>query len=308
VAARCWKQSSAWDNSAHVVGADTHVGGVGGAIGGQGNSVGGSLVEGGGGNNMVVGSAVDRRGGNSVVDSIVVDSRGGNSMVDSSVVDSRGGNSMLDSSIVDSRTGNSIFVGKGEGVVDRESISLSLPLDDVLDWSILGNVLRSIETVGDSSVLAWVVVIGHSVTGNLWLGIDHLVDSSSVVGDSWGDNSLVGNSWGGNRLVGESWLGNSLVDSWGGNRIVCNCWGCNSLVGNSWVGNSVAVDAGESVVGVESAEEGRVGAAEDKSRVGFRLGTGAGGQSENYEHLHAADVDAVDYPEGLPSAEEGRVL
>jgi len=300
VAARCWKQSSAWDNSAHVVGADTHVGGVGGAIGGQGNSVGGSLVEGGGGNNMVVGSAVDRRGGNSVVDSIVVDSRGGNSMVDSSVVDSRGGNSMLDSSIVDSRAGNSIFVGKGEGVVDRESLSLclsfSLPLDNVLDWAILCNVARSIDTIGDSGVLVGVVVVGHGVAGDLGLGIDHRVDSSSVVGDSWGGNSLV-----------DSWVGNSMAVG-GGEGVVGQSWIGNSIVGNSWVGNSVAVDAGESVVGVESAEEGRVGAAEDKSRVGFRLGTGAGGQSENYEHLHAADVDAVDYPEGLPSAEEGRVL
>merc|ERR1719318_443121 len=147
---------------------------------------------------------------------------------------------------------DSSVVGEGEVVVDRESISLSLsfPLDNVLDRSILGNVAGSIDTVGDSCVVGWAVVVGHSVAGNLGLGIDQRVDS----------------------------------------------WGCSSLVGNSWGCNSVVVEAGESVVGVESAEEGRVGAAEDKSRVGFRLGTGAGGQSENYEHLHAADVDAVDYP------------
>merc|ERR1719318_1360390 len=174
---------------------------------------------------------------------------------------------------------DSSVVGEGEVVVDRESISLSLsfPLDNVLDRSILGNVAGSIGTVGDSCVVGWAVVVGHSVAGNLGLGIDQRVESSSVVGDSWGDSSLVGNRWGSNSLV---------CNSWG-----CNSWGCNSLVGNS-----VVVEAGESVVGVESTEEGRVGAAEDKSRVGFRLCTGAGGQSENYEHLHAADVDAVDYP------------
>jgi len=169
---------------------------------------------------------------------------------------------------------DSSVVGEGEVVVDRESISislsLSLPLDNVLDRSILGNVAGSIGTIGDSCVVGWAVVVGYSVAGNLGLGIDQRANSSSVVGDSWGDSSLVGNSWSRNGLVGNSWSGNSLV---------ADSWGCNS----------VAVDAGESVVGVESAEEGRVGAAEDKSRVGFRLGTGAGGQSENYEHLHAAD-------------------
>merc|ERR1719516_583060 len=190
------QQSSAWDNSARIVGADTHVGGVGGAIGGQGNSVGGSLVEGGGGNNVVEGS------------------------------------------VVDSVASNSIIIGEGKGVVDRESISLclSLSLDNVLDWSILGNVLWCENTVGDSSVLVGVVVVGHSMAGNLGLGIDNGVDSS-VVGDSGGSNSLVGDSWGGNRLfVGNSWNSSIISNS-----------RCNSFYKGSC--NSMAVGVDSSVVG-----------------------------------------------------------
>merc|ERR1719318_988641 len=127
---------------------------------------------------------------------------------------------------------DSSVVGEGEVVVDRESISLSFsfPLDNMLDRSILGNVAGSIGTIGDSCVVGWAVAVGHSVAGNLGLGVDQRVESSSVVGDSWGDNSLVGNSW-----------------------------GCNSVV----------VEAGESVVGVESAEEGRVGVeSAEEGRVG----------------------------------------
>merc|ERR1719348_662018 len=126
---------------------------------------------------------------------------------------------------------DSSVVGEGEVVVDRESISVSLSislsfsLDDVLDRSILGNVLGSIDTVRDSCVVSWAVVVGHSVASHLGLGINDRVDSSSVVGDSWCESSLVGNSWSG-----------------------------NGLVSNSWSCNSMAVDAGEGVVGIESAE------------------------------------------------------
>jgi len=138
--------------------------------------VGGSVVDSGGGNNMVV----------DLGDSVVVedrldhrldkrlDHRGG----DSSVVDHRldnGGNSGR----VDLGHSGNMAVGADSGDVvvgvDKEgvSLSLSLPLDNVLDRSILGNVLGANGTIGDSGVVLRVVVVGDGVGGNLGLGIHH---------------------------------------------------------------------------------------------------------------------------------------
>merc|ERR1719516_634543 len=53
------------------------------------------------------------------------------------------------------------------------SLSLSLPLDNVLDRSILGNVLGANSSIGDSSVVLRVVVVCDGVGGILGLSIDH---------------------------------------------------------------------------------------------------------------------------------------
>merc|ERR1719481_406371 len=61
-----------------------------------------------------------------------------------------------------------------EGVVKKGvSLSLSLPLDNMLDRSILGNVLGAKGTIGDSSVVLRVVVVCDGVGGHLGLGVDH---------------------------------------------------------------------------------------------------------------------------------------
>merc|ERR1711862_81017 len=160
---------------------------------------------------------VDQRADSRVVDS------GGNSLVGNSrgrdsLIGDRRGNNMA---VGNSRSSNSVdssVVSKGECVVEKGisisfSLSLSFPLHNMLDSSVLSNVLGAKDTIRDSSVVLRVVVVGDGVSGDLGLGIDHransgVVDSrgrDSVVGDSR-DCSLVGNS-GNCSLVGYS--GNS---------------------------------------------------------------------------------------------------
>jgi len=196
--------------------------------------------------------------------SLVGDSRGSNSVA---VGNSRSSNSMA---VGNSRSSNSVdssVVSKGECVVEKGisisfSLSLSFPLHNMLDSSVLSNVLGAKDTVRDSSVVLRVVVVGDGVSGDLGLGIDHRADSSVV------------DSRGGDRVVRDSRDG-SLV---GYSR---NC----SLVGNS--GNCSLDKRGSHwvSVGVESAEEGGAVVGQQLS-IGFRLRTGNSGQSENYEHLH----------------------
>jgi len=196
--------------------------------------------------------------------SLVGDSRGSNSVA---VGNSRSSNSMA---VGNSRSSNSVdssVVSKGECVVEKGisisfSLSLSFPLHNMLDSSVLSNVLGAKDTVRDSSVVLRVVVVGDGVSGDLGLGIDHRADSGVV--DSRGGDSVVGNSRNGS-LVGDS--GNcSLV---GYSR---NC-GLDKR-GSHWVS-----------VGVEGADKGG-GVVGQQLSIGFRLRTGNSGQSENYEHLH----------------------
>jgi len=276
--------------------------------------MGSSVVDGGSGNNMVESSVVDRGSKNTMVDCSVVDGGSNDTMVDSSVVDggsnntmveSRvvdrgGGNNIVDSSIVgdhwgsnrvDNRGGHSMVISgregvhssvPGEGVNKSISISISLgisfSLDNVLDRSIPCNVLWSKGTIGDSSVMSRAVVVGHGVAGNLVLGIDHRADSSSVVGYSRGGNSLISDCRSNSRC--------NCPDKRGGNSVaVCVMESIDSCVVSEGKGVHSRV-VGESGDIAESPEEGGVDAAVDQSRLGFRLGTGGGDQSENYEHLH----------------------
>merc|ERR1712193_193473 len=167
---------------------------------------------------------VDQRADSRVVDS------GGNSLVgnsrgrDSLIGDSRGyslvGNSRGSNSVAvgNSRSSNSVdssVVSKGECVVEKGisisiSLSLSFPLHNMLDSSVLSNVLGAKDTVRDSSVVLRVVVVGDGVSGDLGLGIDHRADSGVV--DSRGGDSVVGDSRD-CSLVGDS--GNCSLDKRG---------------------------------------------------------------------------------------------
>merc|ERR1711892_885533 len=131
-----------------------------------------SVVHRGVGNNIVYSSIVGNHWG-----SIRVDNRGGNSMV---ISDREG----VHSSVVWEGVKKSISISLGI------SLGISFSLDNMLDRAVLGNVLWSKNTIGDSSVMSRAVVVGHGVAGNLMLGIYQRTDSSSVVGDRRGGNSV----------------------------------------------------------------------------------------------------------------------
>merc|ERR1719206_69693 len=210
--------------------------------------------------------------------------------------------------------GNSVGGSKRSSMgVDQSGVSFGLTLDNMLDWTILGNIFWAIDTIGHSSVVVGVVVAGESVAGN------------SV--DIWGGNSV--DKWGGNssdkRGSNSSDKGGSNVfDKGGGN--ISDKGGGNMAV---WVGSSsisgsvrvsIAVDQSRvslsltlAIMGVgETAQEGggvcttidtigpgvwegicggvRVSSSRDVLSIssGFRLSHSSGGKSENYKHLHGA--------------------
>merc|ERR1719312_1284626 len=117
--------------------------------------------------------------------------------------------------------------GRGNGVggskrssmgVDQSGVSFGLTLDNMLDWTILGN----IDTIGHSSVVVGAVVAGDSVAGNS----GDNVGGNSV--DKWGGNSS--DKGGGN--ISDKGGGNSF-DKGGGNMAV--------RVGSSSISGSVRV-------------------------------------------------------------------
>merc|ERR1719219_3036225 len=66
-------------------------------------------------------------------------------------------------------SGNSVGGSKRRnniGAVDQGWVSLSLTLDNMLNRTVLGNIRWAIHTVGNSSVVLWVVVAGNGVAGN----------------------------------------------------------------------------------------------------------------------------------------------
>merc|ERR1719317_580258 len=220
--------------------------------------------------------------------------------------------------------GNSVGGSKRSSMgVDQSGVSFGLTLDNMLDWTILGNIFWAIDTIGHSSVVVGVVVAGDSVASNS--------------GDNVGGNSV--DIWGGNSV--DKWGGNS-VDIWGGNisdkggsnisdkggSNISDKGGSNMAVrvGSSSISgrvrvSSIAVDQSRVSLSLalanmtvgESAHEGggvctidtigpgvwgtisvRVSTISTISRdelsisSGFRLSHNSGGKSENYKHLHGA--------------------
>merc|ERR1712013_877848 len=133
--------------------------------------------------------------------------------------------------------------------VDQSGVSFGLTLDNMLDWTILGNIFWAIDTIGHSSVVVGVVVAGESVAGNS----GDNVGGNSV--DIWGGNSV--DKWGGN--ISDKGGGN-ISDKGGGNMAVRV--GSSSISGSVRV--SIAVDQSRvslsltlAIMGVgESAHEG----------------------------------------------------
>merc|ERR1719431_1505360 len=131
-------------------------------------------------------------------------SSGGSNSV-SSIAGKRGSNM---SSIGDGR-GNNVVVGGGQRRgnsiggskigVDQSRVSLSLTLDNMLNWTILGNIFWAIDTIGHSSVVVGAVVAGDSVAGNS----GDNVGGNSV--DIWGSNSV--DIWDSS----DKWCGNMAV-------------------------------------------------------------------------------------------------
>merc|ERR1719347_2210386 len=124
--------------------------------------------------------------------------------------------------------------------VDQSGVSFGLTLDNMLDWTILGNIFWAKDTIGHSSVVVGVVVAGDSVAGNS--------------GDNVGGNSV--DIWGGN--ISDKG-GSNISDKGGGNSF--DKWGSNMAVrvGSSSISGSVRVSSIAAV---------------DKSRVSLSLALG----------------------------------
>merc|ERR1712002_72804 len=108
------------------------------------------------------------------------------------------------SSIGDGR-GNNVVVGggqrRGNGIggskrsiigVDQSRVSLSLALDNMLNWTVLGDIFWAIDTIGHSSVVVGVVVAGDGVAGNSGHNGGNSVDIwGSKSSDKWSGNMAV---------------------------------------------------------------------------------------------------------------------
>merc|ERR1719445_2371903 len=128
--------------------------------------------------------------------------------------------------------GNSVGGSKRSSMgVDQSGVSFGLTLDNMLDWTILGNIFWANDTIGHSSELVGVVVAGDSVAGNS--------------GDNVGGNSV--DKWGGNS---SDKGGSNISDKGGGNS-------------SDKGGSNMAVRVGSSSISGSV----RVSIAVDKSRV-----------------------------------------
>merc|ERR1739838_850351 len=257
------------------IGTDSNIGRVGpSSSSGGSNSV--SSIAGKGGGNMVIGCG--QGGGNMVVGC----SQGGGNMV---VGCGQGGGNMVVGG--GQRRGNGIGGSKRSNIgVDQSGVSLSLTLDNMLNWTVLGNIFRAIDTIGHSSVVVGVVVAGDSGDNR----------GNSV--DIWGSKSS------------DKWSGNMAVRV-GSSSISGSVRGVSIAVDQSRV--SLSLTLGNEASVVERANDGGgvctidtkgpgvgVGTISGVRRVstisrdvlsissGFRLGHNSGGKSENYKHLHGA--------------------
>merc|ERR1719317_1875795 len=221
------------------IGADSNIGRVSPSSSGGSNSV--SSIAGKRSGNMS--SVGNRRGSN-----IVISGGHGSNMAVS------GHGSNMSNMVVGGGEGRGNSVGgskRSSMGVDQSGVSFGLTLDNMLDWTILGNIFWAIDTIGHSSVVVGVVVAGDSVASNS--------------GDNVGDNSV--DIWGGNSV--DKWGGNS-VDIWGGNSV--DIWGSNiSDKGGSNIsdkgGGNMAVRVGSSSISGSV----RVSIAVDQSRVSLSL-------------------------------------
>merc|ERR1719232_690456 len=102
--------------------------------------------------------------------------------------------------------GNSVGGSKRSSMgVDQSGVSFGLTLDNMLDWTILGNIFWAKDTIGHSSVVVGVVVAGDSGGGNMAVRVGSSSISGSVrvsiaVDKSWVSLSLAL----GKMSVGES--------------------------------------------------------------------------------------------------------
>merc|ERR1712115_433949 len=200
--------------------------------------------------------------------------------------------------------GNSVGGSKrGSMGVDQSGVSFGLTLDNMLDWTILGNIFWAIDTIGHSSAAVGVVVAGDSVAGNS----GDNVGGNSV--DKWGGNS---SDEGGGNISDKG--GGNISDK-GGSKMAVRV-GSSSISGSVRV-SSIAVDKSRvslslalAIMGVDirgvcptidtigpGVWEGTICSIRVVSTIsrdvlsissGFRLSHSSGGKSENYKHLHGA--------------------
>jgi len=263
------------------IGADSNIGRVGPSSSGGSDSM--SSVAGKGCSNMS--SIGDGRGNNVVIGC----GQGGGNMV---VGCGQGGGNMVVGG--GQRRGNGIGGSKRSIIgVDQSRVSLSLALDNMLNWTVLGNIFWAIDTIGHSSVVVGVVVAGDGVAGNSGHNGGNSVDI-------WGSKSS------------DKWSGNMAVRV-GSSSISGSVRGVSIGVDQSRVSLSFTLSNDASVNVVERADEGGgvctidtkgpgvgVGTISGERVVstisrdvlsigsGFRLSHNSGGKSENYKHLHGA--------------------
>ena len=192
------------------IGADSNIGRVSPSSSGGSHSV--SSIAGKRSGNM---SSVGNRRGNNVV---ISGGHGSNMAVS-------GHGSNMSNMVVGGGEGRGNSVGgskRSSMGVDQSGVSFGLTLDNMLDWTILGNIFWAIDTIGHSSVVVGVVVAGESVAGNS----GDNVGGNSV--DIWGGNSV--DKGGGNS---SDKGGSNISDKGGGNMAV--------RVGSSSISGSVRV-------------------------------------------------------------------
>ena len=216
---------------------------------------------------------------------------GGNSRVsgrDARVSDRDAGVSGGDSRVVVGDSGSSsVDVGVGysreyrvEGSVGHSGIAvylgfgLGFSLHNMLNSVVLGDVLGAVDSAGDSSIVVGVVVAGQS---GVHTTVSH--DGGSNIGVGCNRNLLQGGVGASRNNLLQGGVGagrNNLLQGGVGagrsNLLV-------SRVGINWDSLLVGGDLVDGRVGVD----GISSSVKRELRVGFRLGTGYSGQSENYE-------------------------
>merc|ERR1712115_155213 len=169
--------------------------------------------------------------------------------------------------------GNSVGGSKRSSMeVDQSGVSFGLTLDNMLDWTILGNIFWAIDTIGHSSVVVGVVVAGDKGGGNMAVRVGSSSISGSVRVSIAVDKSRVSLSLTlGKMSVGESAHEGggvcTTIDTigpgvWEGTILICGGVRVSSTIALSTIALSIS--------------------------SGFRLSHSSSGKSESYKHLHGA--------------------